>query len=84
MYPISPTKAIKLFMNQLTDYEMGEILDYQQVYFLGLEAMKIKGSPANEFNYGYDDERGDYKTVKHDHISYRYEVLEFLGKGSFG
>lgn len=47
VYPISPTRAIKLFMKELTDYEMGEILDYQQVYFLGLEAQKIKGSPAN-------------------------------------
>ena len=54
---------------------MGEILDYQQVYFLGLNAKKIKGSPAYEYNYGFDDERGDYKTVMNDQISYRYEVL---------
>ena len=36
------------------------------------------------FNHGYDDEKGDYKIVIGDHIGYRYEVLEFLGKGSFG
>lgn len=35
-------------------------------------------------NQGYDDERGDYKVVLKDHIGYRWEVLEFLGKGSFG
>lgn len=35
-------------------------------------------------NHGYDDERGDYTTVTHDHIAYRYEVLSTLGKGSFG
>ena len=35
-------------------------------------------------NHGYDDERGDYNTVMHDHIGYRYEVLSELGKGSFG
>ena len=35
-------------------------------------------------NYGYDVERGDYKVVLRDHLAYRYEVLEFLGKGSFG
>jgi len=35
-------------------------------------------------NYGYDDERGDYQVVLRDHIAYRYEVLDFLGKGSFG
>ena len=36
------------------------------------------------FNYGYDDENGDYQTVMKDHIGYRYEVLEALGSGSFG
>lgn len=38
----------------------------------------------NIFNYGYDDDQGDYKTVMLDHIGYRFEVLEFLGSGSFG
>ena len=33
-----PAKALKLFMKQLTDYEMGEILDYQEIYFLGIGA----------------------------------------------
>lgn len=36
------------------------------------------------FNYGYDDDKGDYKVVIGDHIGYRYEIVEFLGKGSFG
>lgn len=71
-------------MQYLTDYEKGEILDYKQVFFLGMSAKKIKGSPLNQHNFGYDDERGDYNVVLKDHISYRFEVLEFLGKGSFG
>jgi dual specificity tyrosine-phosphorylation-regulated kinase 2/3/4 len=37
-----------------------------------------------EHNFGYDDEKGDYKVVDNDHIGYRYEVISFLGKGSFG
>lgn len=28
--------------------------------------------------------RDDYKAVRHDHIAYRYEILDILGKGSFG
>jgi serine/threonine protein kinase len=32
----------------------------------------------------FADERGDYVLTKHDHIAYRYEILETLGKGSFG
>ena len=33
---------------------------------------------------GYDDENGSYLKALHDHLAYRYEVLEVLGKGSFG
>lgn len=70
-----PGKALKLYLNQLTDYEKGEILDYQEVYFLGFGAQKVKGSPKNDYNYGYDDEKGDYKVIMKDHIAYRYEVV---------
>jgi hypothetical protein len=31
-----PGRALKLFMNQLSDFERGEILDYPEIYFLGL------------------------------------------------
>ena len=33
---------------------------------------------------GYDDENGSYIKVLHDHIAYRYEIKEVIGKGSFG
>jgi dual specificity tyrosine-phosphorylation-regulated kinase 2/3/4 len=68
----------------LTAFEQGEILDYREIYCLGLKGEKIKGMPNNELNYGYDDDRGDYNVIMHDHIGYRFEPLEFLGKGSFG
>ena len=83
-YPLKPGKAIKQFMDVLTDYEKGEILDFKEVYFVGPKAKKIKGSPLHEFNCGYDDERGDYLVQLHDHMAYRFEVVDFLGKGSFG
>lgn len=44
----------------------------------------MHGSPSSEHNYGYDDDKGDYKIVVGDHIGYRYEVISFIGKGSFG
>lgn len=44
--------------------------------------MNTKSSNSN--NYGYDDERGDYHIIVHDHLGYRFEVLSHLGKGSFG
>lgn len=52
---------------------------------MGLEAKnKINGSPLKPYNYGFDDDKGDYKVIIKDHIGYRYEVIEPLGKGSFG
>ena len=45
-----------------------------------------EGEEANStvFNHGYDDDKGDYRIVVGDHIGYRYEIVDFLGKGSFG
>lgn len=83
VYPITAAQAVKLFTDRLSDYEKGEILDHQQIYFLGLDANKIKGS-AGQLNYGYDDERGDYTLTIGDHVLYQYEILSLLGKGSFG
>lgn len=83
----------------LNIFERGEIMDYGKdgVYFTGNKnARKIIGAltpspqPSSSDkdpkagNYGYDDERGDYNIVMGDHLAYRYEVVDLLGKGSFG
>lgn len=81
---MSGGKALRLFSDSLTEYERAEILDYNRIYFLGLNAEKIIGSSQERYNNGYDNEHGNYKAVRQDHIAYRYEVLEMLGKGSFG
>lgn len=58
---MSSRQALALFRNQgLTDYEKLEIQNYQEVYFLGLEASKIQASSLLGHNFGFDDERGDY------------------------
>jgi dual specificity tyrosine-phosphorylation-regulated kinase 2/3/4 len=56
------------------------------VYFTGNKNARkiIGGSDPNPANFGYDDDRGDYRIVNGDHLSYRYEVIDLLGKGSFG
>ncbi|XP_044852974.1 dual specificity tyrosine-phosphorylation-regulated kinase 4 isoform X5 [Mauremys mutica] len=82
--PLTAPEALKYFRNQLTVYEQEEILNYAELWFLGLEAKKIEGLPETQNNNCYDDEHGTYIKVLHDHIAYRYEVLEVIGKGSFG
>jgi dual specificity tyrosine-phosphorylation-regulated kinase 2/3/4 len=76
---------MRRFADLLTPFEQSEVLEYQQVYFVGQPGVpKIKGIPHTANNNGYDDERGDYKVVQSDHLEYRYEVLGLLGRGSFG
>jgi dual specificity tyrosine-phosphorylation-regulated kinase 2/3/4 len=81
---MSQTTASRIF--DLNIFERGEIVDYPDVFFTGtLSARKIVGDlNSASTNFGYDDERGDYNIVEGDHLAYRYEVVDLLGKGSFG
>lgn len=81
---ISPLHALQAA--NLNIFERGEVVDYEDVYFTGRRnAEKILGDlDAAATNFGYDDERGDYNIVNGDHLAYRYEVIDLLGKGSFG
>jgi dual specificity tyrosine-phosphorylation-regulated kinase 2/3/4 len=83
-FPMTPTDALKLYGNRLTEFEKNEIEKYSKIWYLGLNACKIHGEPGGSQNCGYDDESGSYIKVLHDHICYRYEILEVIGKGSFG
>ena len=54
---------------------MQEIIDYPQIFYVGENCKrKTQGSMQNEFNYGYDDNKGNYKVSMNDHIGYRYEI----------
>ncbi|KAI1888390.1 hypothetical protein AGOR_G00184650 [Albula goreensis] len=82
--PMSPTEALQNFQDRLTEFEQEEIMDYSEIWYLGLDTKKIEASQGTPQNSGYDDEHGSYIKVLHDHIGYRFEVLEVIGKGSFG
>ena len=81
---VGPHEAIRIAM--LNIYERGEIIDYNDVFFCGTQnANKVVGDlHSSAPNFGYDDERGDYTIVPGDHLAFRYEVVDVLGKGSFG
>ena len=71
-----------------------EIIKYDYIYYISDMSHKINRSVKT----AYADEkyklwlnaqvnlwyRGDYKVIRNDHIAYRYEVINMLGKGSFG
>ncbi|KAG9250480.1 uncharacterized protein F5Z01DRAFT_367799 [Emericellopsis atlantica] len=81
---VGPHEAIRVAM--LNIYERGEIVDYPDIYFCGTQgAAKVVGDMKSDApNFGYDDDRGDYTIVPGDHLSFRYEIVDILGKGSFG
>jgi len=81
---VTPSDAMR--MANLNIFERGEIIDYKEVYFCGTKNVKkhVGDLNAQTANFGYDDERGDYNIVLGDHLAYRYEVVDVLGKGSFG
>lgn len=81
---VSSTQALK--MANLNIFERGEIVDYKEVYFCGTQSARkhVGDLNAETANFGYDDERGDYNIVNEDHLAYRYEIVDILGKGSFG
>lgn len=80
------TAAQALQMVSLNIFERGEIIDYKEIYFCGTKSAKkhVGDLNATSANFGYDDDRGDYNIVLGDHLAYRYEVVDVLGKGSFG
>ncbi|KAK5849408.1 hypothetical protein PBY51_009053 [Eleginops maclovinus] len=75
---------MKQFMAKMSTLEHHEVFSYPEVYFVGPNAKKRSGVLGGANNGGYDDDQGSYIHVPHDHISYRYEVLKVIGKGSFG
>ncbi|XP_034165940.1 dual specificity tyrosine-phosphorylation-regulated kinase 4-like [Pangasianodon hypophthalmus] len=74
-FPLTPTDVVRHFGDRLTYFDLKEISEYSEIWYLG---KKIGGSLRNaELN-------GNIFQVSHDHIAYRYEVLEMLGEGSYG
>lgn len=81
---VGPSQALRIA--NLNLFERGEIVDFKDVYFCGTQDAKkhVGDLNAEAGNFGYDDERGDYNIVNGDHLAYRYEMVDVLGKGSFG
>lgn len=82
--PLTPSELIKRYSSHLTEMEFDELKLFDEIWYFGQSANKVNAKSGTSMNCGYDDENGNYKIVEHDHIGYQYEVLEVIGKGSFG
>ena len=81
--PYTPAVTVKRFSKHLTTFEQSEILAYRNIYYIAAGVGKLEAR-SREINNGFDDERNDYILVKNDHIAYRFEILEIIGRGSYG
>ena len=83
--PISPEEAKSKYASMLTSYEMNEIKDFPEIYYLGIPSKKVqvKSTPGSN-NYGFDDSNYHYKAIVGDHLAYRFEIRAIFGKGAFG
>lgn len=83
--PIKPEEAVERFKDQLTKFEMTEIMKFPDIYYIGIINKKIH--PKNikrSHNYGFDNENHQLILHTGDHLAYRFQVLEIFGSGSFG
>ena len=83
-FSLTPEVVLRQYKHKLSAMEQTEILNYPEVYFIGMNAMKRPGVVGGNNNNFYDDNKAFYVEVCHDHIAYRYEILKVIGKGSFG
>jgi hypothetical protein len=86
-FPITPSmaKADHIADKYLTTFEKQEVEEYDQIYYLCENEFKIKASNMQRLvNNGFDDEEGYYRIQKGDHIAFRFQLIEVIGKGAFG
>ena len=85
---MDPRLALIHFSKYLLEFEKSEILEYETIYFLNINFRKNKPqsrqSPDGIDNNGFDNDKNEYITEEGEHLAYRYEILNRLGKGSFG
>lgn len=80
--------------SSLDMYQRGELLRKKNLYYFpnkknqstfpGERTTRTININQPARNFGFDDERGNYLILPHDHIDYRYEIDDVLGNGSFG
>lgn len=83
-FPIPAAQLLKKIVKCLTDTEKEELLDYSMIYYIGKHLLNRMANGGQKWDLEYDDDKGDYNAYVGEHIAYRYEIIDLLGKGSFG
>lgn len=46
--PITPQNAVKMYQGELSNYELSEVLDYPQIYYVGTGGQKVRNTSVNK------------------------------------
>lgn len=85
--PLPAAKAIVHFGKFLSEYEESEILNYKMIYYVNKHLKLSESLSLNRLNKRLKKNKKDTIEIKitpGEHICYRYEIIESLGKGAFG
>ena len=74
--PISPNEVMEKYSFLLTERETLELSSYNEIYYLRLNPPHSKATPKTIPNF--------FHFTPNDHVAFRYQQQEVLGKGSFG
>ena len=77
-FPLPVNLFLATFSSSLSASEQKELADHEEIYYFN---DKIQYSLTENI---YDNTEGDYIIRLHDHLAYRYEIIQVLGKGTFG
>ncbi|CAG5095588.1 Oidioi.mRNA.OKI2018_I69.XSR.g14252.t1.cds [Oikopleura dioica] len=89
---LTPEQAIERYKGKLPTWEIKEISSkkFPRIFFAGEGANKTHMLPMNlTNNFGFDEpseteNKGKYRWKIGDHLAYRYELLKYLGGGTYG
>ena len=71
--PLTPTEFLCNYNYLLSDFERNEMLKTEMIYYYPFEFNDESVKSSENIRY-----------ICRNHLNYRYEMLEVLGKGSFG
>ena len=74
--PITPQQVVEKYPFLLTDREPLELSNYSEIYYIRNNPPHNKTQPKTIPNF--------FHFIPNDHIAFRYQQQEVLGKGSFG
>lgn len=78
--PLTPAEVLQVFGDRLVPLELGEILKYKDIYYIGdIENKPIRAS----YDTDYNDRKKQYRAQPNDHINYRYQIINHAGGGAF-